>query len=88
MAKNNRKEMSVFGGSGGFIDVSSQFYIVYTYDSHHTKGEPWKSFMKAVACYIKVLNMTASASIFFEGVYAQARSNEVYHLPAVNERFF
>ncbi len=29
--------------------VSSQFHIVYTYESHHTKGEPWNYPMKAAA---------------------------------------
>ncbi len=35
-----------FGGSGGFAAVFSQFHIVPTSDSHHTKG-PRNSFMKA-----------------------------------------
>ncbi len=37
-------EMVVFGGSAA---VSSHFHIVHTYGSHHTKGEPLNSLMKA-----------------------------------------
>ena len=46
MALKNRREMAVFGSSGG--SISSQLHIVHTYDSHHTKGEPWNSLMKTV----------------------------------------
>ncbi len=41
--------MVVFGGSGGFAAISSPFYIVHTYESQYTKGEPWNYPMKAAA---------------------------------------
>ncbi len=37
--------------SGDSVAVSSQFYIVHTYDSHHNKGEPWDSLLKAITPY-------------------------------------
>ncbi len=41
---------------------SSKFHIIHTYESHHTKGEPWNSLMKAVTpSYRKVLKAIASA---------------------------
>ena len=36
----NRREMAVYGGSSGSATDSTQFHIVFTYDSHHTKEEP------------------------------------------------
>ena len=41
--------MTVFGDSGESFTVSSQFHNDHNYESHHTKGEPWNSFMKAAA---------------------------------------
>ena len=38
-----------FGDSGGSATVSSQFHIAHTYESHHTKAEPWNSHLKAAA---------------------------------------
>ena len=43
------KKMTVDGGSGGSAAVSSQLHIVYTYESHHIKGEPWNSLKKTAA---------------------------------------
>ena len=43
--------MVVFRDSGGSVAVSSQFNIVHTYESQHTKrkGESWNYSMKAAA---------------------------------------
>ncbi len=41
--------MVVFGDSGSSAAVSSQLYIVNTYESHRIKGEPWKSLIKTAA---------------------------------------
>ncbi len=45
----NRREMVGFGGNSGSAAVSSQLHIVHTYESRHSKGEPWNSIMKAAA---------------------------------------
>ncbi len=37
------KDSVVDGGSGGLTAVSSQFHIVHSYDSYHTKREPRNS---------------------------------------------
>ena len=42
-------ESVVFGSSCGSGVVSTQFHIVHTYNSHHTKGEAWNSHMKSAA---------------------------------------
>ncbi len=58
-ARNSFKkswESVVLGSSCGFGVVSTQFHIVHTYNSHHTKGEHWKSHMKSAApIYIQIL---------------------------------
>ena len=41
----NRQEIAIYDGSGGSAVPQSN---VHTYDSYHTKGEPWNSLMKAV----------------------------------------
>jgi len=59
--KEIRQEMVVIGGGGGSDAVSSQFHIVYTHYSHHTKGEPWNSLMKTITpVYRQILIKTAS----------------------------
>ncbi len=49
METNIRWDMAVFGNSGGFATISSQFHIVHTYGCHITKGEPYNYPMKAAA---------------------------------------
>ena len=50
MANKNRREISFFGGCGISAAVSSLLHIVHTYESPHTKGEPWNSLaLKAAA---------------------------------------
>ena len=45
--------MAVFGG---FAAVSSQFHIVHTYGSHHTKGEPCNRIKLMVNDVISILH--------------------------------
>ncbi len=59
--------MAFFGDSSGFANISSQFHIVHTYESHNTKGEPWKYIMKAAVC-IKFQKTTASAPSFINSL--------------------
>ncbi len=40
-------KMAVFGVWDGSATAFSLFHIVHTYDSHHTKGKPRNSLMKA-----------------------------------------
>ncbi len=35
--------MAVFGRSGGFAAVSTQFQFGHAYDSRRAKGEPWNT---------------------------------------------
>ncbi len=46
-----QRDMAVFGGNGGYDTVSSVIYYssYYTYESYHSKEEPWNSFMNAAA---------------------------------------
>ncbi len=40
------RDMAVFGGGSGVnAAISSQFHIGHTYAFHHTKEEPWSSFI-------------------------------------------
>ena len=56
--KKNWREMLVFVDSGCYAAVSSQFHLVHTFDSHHTKGEPLNSLLKAFTpSYRQVLLM-------------------------------
>ncbi len=49
-AKNSLSGDGSFGDCEGSATVSSQLHTVQTtYESHHTKGEPWNSFMKTAA---------------------------------------
>ncbi len=45
--------MALFGGCGGSAAGCSQLHIVHTYESYHTKGEPWNSLMKAAAATLQ-----------------------------------
>ncbi len=47
--EKNQQEMAVFGGKGSSAAVFSKLVLIYTYESHHTQGEPWNFLMKAVA---------------------------------------
>ncbi len=51
--------MAVFGGNNGSTVVTSQFLIVNTYGSHHTKVEPWNPLINDFAP--RVLKAIASA---------------------------
>ncbi len=48
MARKIEREIVVLYESGGLAAISSQSYIFYNYNSDHTKGESWKSFINAV----------------------------------------
>ena len=50
MSNSTRNSKKKLAGDGGYsASVSSQLHIDLTYESHHTKGNPCNSLMKAVA---------------------------------------
>ena len=51
---------SVKNGTNGGFRSFSQFHIVHTYNSHHTKEEPWNSLMKAAAPRYRQVSKTTA----------------------------
>ncbi len=56
MALKNRREMAVFGSSGG--SISSQLHIVDTYDSSYQRRTLELSYED---CYTEIIKITATA---------------------------
>ena len=56
MAKKNWRQMAVFGGSGGFAAVYSQFLNKYQKSNCHTKAHCCNSFFGRVPALVLMLS--------------------------------